>query len=236
MKVLGAFLAIALLAVSEADVFTGEAIVDIVKKSLPQGEGEGVNIRFQCSQATLGERWKSLSVGCAEFLTTQTFNSTNFPSSLHGLCGKCGEPLYQLVLDCVGDSGKFLRSLDALCATNGNGVTCYDAIAEDNDGKEMFFDCQLSPCSDICRQELRDSNERHGCCLFSTVAALSDLERADGLWSRCDVDPPSLCSGAFTSSTATRTADSTISQSAAASKNEFTFLPLVILILSCLLL
>ena len=234
MKVWSAFFAVTLLAVTEA-VFTGETIVNIVKNSLPLGEGEGVNIRFQCSPGTLEERWKLLSVGCAECLTTRIFNSTTFPSSLRGLCRSCGEPLYRLVLDCVGDSAKFLRSLDALCAANENGVTCYNAIAGDNEGKDMFFDCQLSPCSDTCRRELRDSNEAHGCCLFSMVAALSDIERAQGLWSRCDVEPPSLCSGAFTSSSSTRVVDSSTSTSST-SKNEFNFLSLIIITLSFLLL
>lgn len=228
---LGALFAIALLAVSEA-ALTEEAIIDLVKKSLPLGEGEGVNIRFECSPARLDQRWKSLSVGCAEFLTTNAFNPTNFPSSLRGLCQSCGEPLYQLVLDCVGDSGRFLQVLDALCATNERGVACHDVIAADA-RQEMFSDCEQSPCSDNCRRELIDSNQRHGCCLFSTVAALSDNERAERLWSRCGVETPRLCSGAFTSTapppprSGSPSAGNSTDSRSAASKNEFSVLCLV---------
>lgn len=188
------------LSVSEA-ILSEEALTNVVRRSLPLGEGEGFEVRFECSAELLEKRRRSLSIGCLEFLTTEqaTVNST-FSSYLHGLCTRCGEPLYRLILDCVGGSRRYLRSLDVVCATNELGSTCYDAIGGGGGG-ELFSDCAESPCSESCRRDLMESNQRHGCCMFSAVSALSDVERAEGLWLRCNVEPPTICNGAFASST-----------------------------------
>ena len=236
MKVLAAFCAVVSIIdcgmTSEA-VSLEDTIASVLKRSLPQGEGEGVDVRFNCSANKLEEHWKSLSVGCAEFLTSQIFNSADFPTTLRGLCQRCGKPLYHLVLDCVGDSRRLLRALDALCATNERGITCYEAIGG---GEERFSDCERSPCSDACGRELRESHERDGCCLFSSVAALSDSKRAEGLWRRCDLTPPNLCSGAFTSSTTVADSNESTPSTSAAMKNGISsFAPFILLFLGLLL-
>ena len=198
----------------------------------------GVDIRLTCSGDRLQEHWNSLSVGCADVLTAHVFNSSNYRSSLRGLCQQCGEPLYRLIVDCVGESARLLRSMDTLCAVNERGITCYEALVSqtgEDEGKEMFSDCVVSPCSEACRRDLVASNERHGCCLFSSVAALSDEERAEGLWRRCGVEPPAFCNGAFTSSSSSDSSDSSSSAEDQRDKSSWTFTAVALVAILCLM-
>ena len=206
--------AIILLSVSWSDASPSEEelISDVLRRSLQSLDD---SFRFDCSEGQLQDGWSSLSLGCAEFLTTNTFNFTNYRNTMRGLCEKCGEPLYELIQNCLGESGRLLHTLDVLCAFNERGVTCYDALSSrEDEGREMFSDCQDTPCNEACSGDLRESVERHGCCMFSSVAALSDERQAERLWRRCDVEPPSPCRGAF-SSTGSTGDSSTPSRSAA---------------------
>lgn len=181
---------------------TAERLSESLKRSL--AIGDGFEISFKCNSETLETYWKSLSVGCAEFLTEPNFNIS---SASQSLCKQCGKPLYELVNDCINESARYLHILDVICATNEKGETCYDALVIANDGV-MFSDCESSPCSEDCKGDLVASNKLHGCCMFSSVAVLSDIKRAELLWSRCDVESPDLCTGAFTAVDTTRTQSS----------------------------
>ena len=164
------------------------------------GLNDGVELKFNCSAATMENYWKSLSVGCAD--TLMTGNSANIQSAAVRLCEICGRPLYELVRACVDQSVRFLHSLDILCATNGKGERCYNVIASSGEEgrKEYFADCESEPCSASCEADLDESNEKHGCCMYSAVALLADINTAQKLWSRCEIEPPNICSGAFSDS------------------------------------
>lgn len=180
---------------SDAALYGGR-ISEIFKKDL----SDGFVLAFSCSPLTLQNKGKSLSLACIEFLTTQDFNLTSFQSSARGLCESCGIPLYEIIRDCVGEAGRFLATIDILCATNEKGNKCYNTLAPQEDGRQLFSDCELSPCSSACKRDLETSNEQHGCCVYSSVALLADVRSAEQIWSQCDVNRPGLCKGAFTSS------------------------------------
>ena len=183
-----------LLSLSSSEAALPDAIF---RKSL----SDGFRLQFNCDPTTIETYWKSLSIACAEVLTTQNFTTTGFQGTARGLCVSCGKPLYELVRACVDESGRLLHSLDVLCATNDEGEKCYDAVSGlEERGGELFSDCERSPCSAACKRDLEASNDQHGCCVFSSVALLSDKQTAEQLWSRCDVDVPNLCTGAFAES------------------------------------
>ena len=209
MKRIAVHIAAVFFAFCSSTLTTGMLSESLLKRSL--AIGDGFDLSFECSSDTLETYWKSLSVGCADFLTAQSLNQSTFLSSSRGLCEQCGEPLYELVRDCVDDSARINRLMDVLCAANERGGKCYEAFAE---GEEMFSDCGRNPCSGECKRDLEASNMRHGCCMFSSIAALSDEQRANQLWSRCDIQSPDLCVGAFTASSESDV-DTTQSQSSA---------------------
>jgi hypothetical protein len=196
MKTTTVTIAVLLVACVSSEAFlSGGQITDIFKKDL--SISNGFQIAFSCSPSRLETLGKSLSLACVEYLTTQYFNLTSFQDSARGLCERCGEPLFELIQECAGDAGSFLRTIDILCSTNEKGNKCYETV---DSQEELFSECVLSPCSESCKRDLETSNERHGCCMFSSVALLSDVESAEQLWSRCDVSSPGLCRGAFTPS------------------------------------
>ena len=183
---------------SEA-VLNGRHLAKISRDVFKREESD--HLRFNCSSSTLETLGKTLTLACVEFLTTQDFNTNSFQSSAYGLCETCGKPLFLLARDCVGET-RLAESLDILCATNAMGNKCYDTFDEtfQEDGRDMFSDCDSSPCSTACKRDLETSNEQHGCCVYSSVALLRDEKSAEQIWSRCDVRPPGLCTGGLSSS------------------------------------
>ena len=196
MKAIAAHIIILTLTCLTESALNSMHISDVFKKD----SSDGFLLEFSCSPSKIETIGKSLSLSCVEFLTTQNFNITSlYDSAVDGLCETCGQPLYQLIRDCVGQTGMFLQTLDVLCATNEQGNKCYNTLASQKGDRDLFSECERSPCSTACKRDLETSNNEHGCCLFSSLALLKGVESAEQLWSRCDVNPPDLCEGAFTS-------------------------------------
>lgn len=193
MKIIATHIIILTLTCISESALNGVHISNVFKKD----SSDGFLLEFNCSPSKIETMGKSLSLSCVEFLTTQRFfNTTNLYDSIGGLCETCGEPLYRLIRDCVGDTGMFLQTLDVLCATNELGNKCYNTLVSRKD--DLFSECERSPCSTACKRDLETSNDQHGCCLYSSLALLKGVESAEKLWARCDVNPPDLCEGAFT--------------------------------------
>lgn len=195
MKIIAAHIIILTLTCLSESALNDVHISNVFKKD----SSDGFLLEFSCSPSKIETIGKSLSLSCVEFLTTGSFNITGPYDSVGGLCETCGNPLYQLIRDCVGETGMFLQTLDVLCATNEQGNKCYNTLVSQKGDRDLFSECERSPCSTACKRDLETSNNEHGCCLYSSLALLKGVESAEQLWSRCDVNPPDLCEGAFTS-------------------------------------
>ena len=150
-----------------------------------------------CSDDRYIELFDSIPDECTSALTS-LFNGCGRQCSSVICSETCAQRIHDFEVECYDYPG-----WEVLCSENKNGTVCYDTVIDPLEDVESALDiyCEnftATTCPTLCRAQLERDNNDAGCCLYTYVAVLYDLQIADELWDACSVDTPSLCTSTFT--------------------------------------
>ena len=122
------------------------------------------------------------------------------------ICEHVGAQLIETYNTC-GRKGSALE-LGQLCGLNDKGTACFELQFTDNTDYllSVYTSCfnyfSSGACTDRCKKALRQFRSKYGCCVnvYNGTAfgdssqLLSSIVTSYGLWSRCGVESPGMCS------------------------------------------
>ena len=122
------------------------------------------------------------------------------------ICEGVGGQLIETYNNC-GRKGTALE-LGQLCGLNHNGMACFELQFSDNTDYllSVYTDCfkyfSSGVCTETCSRALKRFRKKYGCCVnvYNGTAfgdssqLLGSIVTSYGLWSRCAVESPGMCS------------------------------------------
>lgn len=149
------------------------------------------------------DRLTDLLQNDAEDCLSSLFDSEDLEKFNSIICSdECGKKFYDLIVDCY-EQDITAAVWDVLCASNGQGLLCYDVIDDlvrDSVG-DLLDSCNnvtSDYCSEECVVDLERSDSVTGCCLYSYESVELGFDEAEDMWTACGVAIPGLCTGGLT--------------------------------------
>ena len=117
-------------------------------------------------------------------------------------CVSCAQPFYNFLVECYDDPS-VASAFEVSCSRNERGVLCIDTVSglleeQENELQSACDGSTTDSFSAACMEELRESNDETGCCLYTILAVATSQRVVDDIWGSCDVNTPGVCTSRFT--------------------------------------
>ena len=156
-----------------------------------------------CSGARINEIVENFPQECLSVLSDVAATGGCDHQCVSQLCrGSCAQPFYDFLVECYDDPS-VASVFEVSCSRNERGVLCIDTVSglleeQENELKSACDGSTTDSCSATCMEELRESNDETGCCLYTILAVATSQRVVDDIWGSCDVNTPGVCTSRFT--------------------------------------
>lgn len=134
-----------------------------------------------------------------QFDNIQQFASTDPDQFVSSFCkGECAKPLYDYYKECDKVSkNSTAPTLDLMCTSNPEGKQCVKIISDPSFYQTIDGVCNgvetSDQCPTGCSAALQEISDDYGCCFYTQVALLGNVDVDDILNDKCSVKTPGLC-------------------------------------------